>query len=257
MVILLNDNGGMPAKYVLITGASSGIGQEMSVTLSRDYRLILNGRDETRLQETLSKCSNSSQHLIWRYDLAEVEGISASLAELLTPNVRVTGFVHCAALLKVLPLRSQPLSMFRDNLNVNFLSAVEIVANLTKKKLNERYLSSVVFISSIASTFGAKGFGAYSASKGALDSFMKVMAVELAPQVRLNSVLPGAVKTPMTAHMFDTPEIAERFKRDYPLGVGTADDVIAAAAFLLSENARWITGQQIVVDGGRTVNITG
>jgi NAD(P)-dependent dehydrogenase (short-subunit alcohol dehydrogenase family) len=257
VVILPNDNGGLPAKYVLVTGSSSGIGREMSVALSRDYRLILNGRDETRIRETLAKCSDPSKHLIWRYDLADVDGIAASMAELLTPQVRVSGFVHCAALLKVLPLRSQPLSMFRDNLNVNFLSAVEILSNLTKKKVNDRCLSSVVFISSIASMFGAKGFGAYSASKGALDSFMKVMSVELAPQVRLNSVLPGAVKTPMTAHMFDTPEIAERFKRDYPLGVGTADDVIAAVAFLLSENARWITGQQIVVDGGRTVNITG
>ena len=83
----------------------------------------------------------------------------------------------------------------------------------------------------IAAQFGAKGFSAYSASKAALDALMRSLAVELAPDVRANSVLPGAVRTPMTAGMFDDPDTAARLLRDYPLGVGEPRDVIDAVEF--------------------------
>jgi NAD(P)-dependent dehydrogenase (short-subunit alcohol dehydrogenase family) len=85
---------------------------------------------------------------------------------------------------------------------------------------------------------------------------MKSLAVELAPDVRVNSVLPGAIKTEMTKAIFARPEVEDRFRRDYPLGVGQPDDIVHIVEFLLSDRARWITGQQLIVDGGRTVNIT-
>lgn len=241
---------------LLITGASSGIGRQMAIQLSRTHTILIHGRDEERLEDTRQQCVNPPLHSLWRFDLADVEGVSASLGAVLGDQVRLFGFVHCAAVLKVLPLRSQSFSGYRENLNVNFLSAVEIVSTLMKKKVNDRQLRSVVFVSSIASRFGAKGFGAYAASKGALDAFMRTMAVELAPEVRLNSVLPGAVRTAMTEQMFTDQNIAMSFHRDYPLGLGEATDIVNATAFLLSDNARWITGQQLVVDGGRTTNIT-
>jgi NAD(P)-dependent dehydrogenase (short-subunit alcohol dehydrogenase family) len=85
---------------------------------------------------------------------------------------------------------------------------------------------------------------------------MRALAVELAPEVRVNSVLPGAVETAMTKQVFADPEVAPRVSAEYPLGTGKPGDIAAAVEFLLSEDARWITGQQLVVDGGRTVNIT-
>ncbi len=85
---------------------------------------------------------------------------------------------------------------------------------------------------------------------------MRAAAVELAPQVRVNSVLPGATRSAMTAAMRSDPAVRDRMESDYPLGIGDPDDVAWAAEYLLSDKARWITGQEFVVDGGRTVNIT-
>lgn len=241
----------------LITGASSGIGRELAKGLSRDRRLILNGRDEKRLHETREACSSPERHLVWPQALDRVADLQSSLTEVLVRHqVHVDSYVHCAGTLKVLPLRSIEVADALEVLNTNFTSAFALMNALVKKKVNDHKLKSVVFISSIASQFGAKGFSIYSASKGALDALMKSLAVELAPTVRVNSVLPGAIKTEMTKDMFAKPELEERFKRDYPLGVGETDDIVHAVEFLLSEKARWITGQQLILDGGRTVNIT-
>lgn len=242
---------------LLITGASSGLGHELARRFSASHRLILGGRDEARLQRTRAACQAPERHLLWQHDLADVDGIAASLGELLAAHdVRVAGLVHSAAQLTVLPLRNQTPSMVRDAFGTNVFAAMELVRLLSSKRVNRQCLRNVVFVSSIASQFGARGFSAYSASKGALDALMKSLAVELSPAVRVNSVLPGAMRTAMTATMFDDPQLAERLTADYPLGIGTPDDVVDAVEFLLSDKARWITGQQLVVDGGRTSNIT-
>ncbi|MGX5776746.1 SDR family NAD(P)-dependent oxidoreductase [Methylorubrum zatmanii] len=246
-----------PATYLLITGASSGIGREMAVSLSGQYRLILSGRDPGRLQQTRQACQAPDRHLCWARDLADVTTLAQALPAFLRENdARVTGFVHGAALLKVLPLRSIAIGHALDVMNTNVMAALEITRLLLRKDVNSKMLRSVVFVSSIASRFGAKGFSAYCASKAALDGLMKALAVELAPEVRVNSVLPGSVRTPMTEAMFDDPANAERLMRDYPLGVGLPSDIADAVAFLMSDQARWITGHQMVVDGGRSVNIS-
>ena len=97
----------------------------------------------------------------------------------------------------------------------------------------------------------------YSATKAGLDGLMRSLAMELAPDVRINSVLPGGVRTRMTEHMYENEELINRMAATYPLGLGTTTDIYKAVRFLLSDNARWITGQQLTVDGGRTVNVTG
>lgn len=246
-----------PVRYLLLTGASSGIGRDMAVSLSGRYSLILNGRDAARLEETRQACQSPERHLCWARDLAEVGTLGAALAAFLGEHdAQVSGFVHCAAILKVLPLRSIAIEHAQDVMNTNVLAAMEITRILTRRAVNGRNLDSIVFISSIASRFGAKGFTAYCASKAALDGLMKALAVELGPQVRVNSVLPGGVRTAMTDAMFDDPDTAERLTRDYPLGVGMPSDIGDAVAFLLSPQARWITGHQMTVDGGRSANIS-
>ena len=86
---------------------------------------------------------------------------------------------------------------------------------------------------------------------------MRCLALELAPGVRVNSVLPGGIRTPMTEHLYKDTEMIERMNTTYPLGEGSVKDICGAVQFLLSDEARWITGQQLTVDGGRTINITG
>lgn len=244
-------------QYILITGSSSGIGRQTAIRLATSHSLILNGRDGARLEETRSLCSHSERHILWKCELGEVDQIEKSLIELIErDSIGVAGFVHCAGTLKILPLRSIDRSLVRETMNVNFASAVEIVRLLVRKKVNQKHLSSIVFVSSIASLYGARGFNLYCASKGALDAFMRALAVELAPAVRANSVLPGAIRTGMTDHMLSDPDLSKRLESGYPLGVGKPDDIAAAVEFLLSDKARWITGQQLVVDGGRTVDVT-
>lgn len=244
-------------QYLLITGASSGIGRDMAISLSQRYRLILNGRDAERLEATRSACQRPEQHLCWPCDLSAVDTLADALTALMTAhNLEISKFVHCAALLNVLPLRSVSLGHAQAVMNTNMFAAMEITRLLMRKNVNHRALNAIVFISSIASQFGAKGFTAYCASKAALDGLMKALAVELGPEVRVNSVLPGGVRTPMTEAMYADPVTAERLTRDYPLGVGLPSDISDAVEFLLSDQARWITGHQLAVDGGRSANIS-
>lgn len=244
-------------KYVLITGASSGIGRSLAVSLSKTHSLIVSGRDPSRLEETRALCTNPDNHLTWGFDLSCVPEIDEQLTTFLEHfNAHVAGYVHCAAKLHLLPLRRVSVIDNLNVFNVNLLSAYEIVRLLTKKSINSDALRNIVFISTTASQFGARGFTSYCASKAGLDGLMRALAVELAPMVRVNSILPGAVKTPMTREMFDVPELRSRLLKDYPLGEGDATDIANAVEFLLSSKSRWITGQQLVVDGGRTINLT-
>lgn len=246
-----------PSLYTLITGASSGIGQAIAIRLSGERPLILHGRNEDRLRETRDRSADPEKHLIWSYDLRDVDGLASSLGALLAQNgIAINCFVHSAGLLKILPLRVVDHKSLAEVMNVNFVSAVEIASLLVKKKINRQELRNIVLISSIISNFGAPGFSMYSASKGALDSLMRNLAVELAPNVRVNSILPGGIRTSMTESMLSDPEIMAKFERDYVLGLGELDDIVNAVEFLVSDRSRWITGQQMVIDGGRTVNIS-
>ena len=246
-----------PSKVTLITGASSGAGRRIAVHLSGSRRLILHGRDGARLLETRDLCERPAEHLMWNFDLRDVDRIEASLEPLLRGNqLAIEGFVHSAGTLKIQPLRLLDRGSAQEIIDVNFMAALEILRLLVRQKINGKHLRGVVFISSTASRFGARGFSAYCASKGALDAFMRAAAVELAPRVRVNSVLPGATRSAMTAAMLSDTGLRDRMESDYPLGIGDPDDVAWAVEFLLSDKARWITGQEFVVDGGRTVNIT-
>ena len=243
---------------ILITGASSGMGREMAIRFSKQYKVVVNGRNLERLQETISMCHNSNEHLIWQYDLSNIDGVEESLTLFLkSEGINVNYYVHCAGMMKNYPIKMVNVELLQQTFNTNVFSAELITKMLVNKRLNNGVLKSIVYISSNISGFGAKAHSVYGASKGALDALMKSLAMELAPNVRVNSVLPGAVRTALTEHIFEDEELINRMAETYPLGLGYTTDIYEAVKFLLSEEARWITGQQMTVDGGRTVNITG
>jgi NAD(P)-dependent dehydrogenase (short-subunit alcohol dehydrogenase family) len=183
--------------------------------------------------------------------------LAQSLNALITEKgLAIECFIHSAGVLKVLPIRTVNYKAFGEIMNVNVISAAEIISLLAKKAVNHQQLKCILLISSIAANFGAKGFSMYCASKAALDGLMRALCVEMAPVVRVNSILPGAIRTPMTDGLLAEPDVVSKLARDYPLGLGETDDIVSAAEFLVSEQARWITGQQIVIDGGRTANIS-
>ena len=242
-------------EYTLITGASSGVGKELAIYLSKSRKLILNGRDEKRLEETKQKCEN--EPIVWAYDLANSIDLEKEFTDFVQANdVSISAFVHCAGVMKMAPLRSLDLGSIQNTYAVNVFAPALLVKTMTNRKVNGKNLKSVVFISSNISDRGAAAFSAYGSSKAALDGLMRNMSVELAPNVRVNSILPGGMITEMTREIFSDEAKLKEFERNYPLGIGTPADIAPAVEFLLSDKARWITGQQVTIDGGRTTDIT-
>lgn len=243
--------------YILITGSSSGIGKNIAINLSKEYNVILHGRNIEKLFQVKNACCPDNEQVIWQYDLRKIDKLEENLTAFIIENkIDVKYFVHCAGAMKMLPLKMVSLASLNETFAVNVFSAALICRILTQRKINGDFLKSVVFISSNISNFGAKAFSVYASSKGALDSLMRCLAVELAPKVRVNSVLPGGVRTEMTEHLFENTELIERMALAYPLGLGKPEYIMDMVTFLLSEKSSWITGQQFTVDGGRTVNIT-
>lgn len=244
--------------YILVTGSSSGIGREVAIDLSSQYDIILHGRSIERLEETKTQCDKNHSVVIWQNDLSDIENIESSLSNFILNNgIEISKFVHCAGYCKNLPLKMISKDLLYTTFNVNVFSAILIAKTLCSIKFNKKNLDNIIFISSNISGFGAKAHTVYGSSKMAVDGMMKSLAMELAPRIRVNTVLPGAVKTAMTEHIYENKELIKRMEDSYPLGLGTTKAISNTIKFLLSEDSSWITGQQIVVDGGRTSNITG
>jgi len=241
--------------YTMITGASSGVGRELAIYLSRKYKLILNGRNIERLKETKDKCE--IEPLVFPHDLSDINNIESSLRTFIDENhINVSHFIHCAGVMKMVPLRAVNVDSLNDSFSVNVFAPALITKMLASRKINGQELKSVVFISSNISNRGAAAFSIYGSSKAALDGLMRNLSVELAPNVRVNSVLPGGMITDMTKDIFSDPNKKAEFEKNYPLGIGTPADIAPVVEFLISDKSGWITGQQITVDGGRTIDIT-
>ncbi len=239
----------MENSHLLISGATSDIGKEIVRLLAPNYKLLLHARDELKLAN-LKKQFDLLDTKCWIYDLTEVDGIHDSLKEIqITEGISISGFIHCAGTLRILPIKNFRLDYTRNIFNVNFFSAVEIIKTLLLKS-NYGLLNNIVVISAMYSKFGNKGNSIYAASKGALDSLVKSLAVELAPKVRVNSILPGGLRTKMTNHLFENPEYMLKYKEKYLLGEGSVADIAAMVKFLISSEAKWITGQHFMIDGG-------
>lgn len=245
---------GMDETYTLITGASSGFGRSIAHRLAPTRRLMLAGRNQENLESTRNACASPERHLLWARDLGCLEGLSEELASLIhTKNIGIEHFIHSAGQIKIQYARAIEMKAVIQLFKVNVFSAMEIIRPLVQKRVNHGALRSITFISSIATRVGAMGYSAYGASKGAINAMSLSLAVELAPVVRVNAILPGIIGTEMNTDHFGNAEFVASVKATHPLGFGRPEDVADAAEFLSSDHARWITGQELVVDGGRTV----
>lgn len=241
----------LEGKKILVTGASSGIGQETAIQCSRlGAQIILTGRDKERLNETYNQLSGEG-HIQMIADLTiqeELENIVASVSDL-------DGVVLCAGKPKTLPFLFCTRENFDDVFSINFFSPIELLRLLVKKKKMNKN-SSVVFVSSIGGvrTHGASN-SIYGASKSAIDSVMKSCARELAPKkIRVNSVNPGMVETKLIHAGMITEEQLEADKKTYPLQrYGNPYDIAMGIVYLLSDASSWVTGHPLVIDGGKTI----
>lgn len=240
-------------KNILITGASSGIGRSCSVECSNSgANLILIARNEEELQKTVSMLAPETKTETIIADIAECENLEELIAEKVSEIGKISGFIHCAGVEKTLPLKKHTPQLYHDIFAVNVIAGFEIAKILSLKKYKTE-TSSFIFISSVAGMVGEIGKAAYSSSKGAVISGARSMAMELSrSNIRVNSISPAMVNTPILEKMFEDigEEAAEEILKKHPLGIGRPEDVANACIFLLSDAARWITGSNLVVDGG-------
>src|SRR5208283_1052408 len=246
----------MREAFTLITGAASGFGRSIAEKLSPSRRLVLSDVDAEKLDAARSACATPG-HLLWARDLSQPDGVGAGFASFLaTENVCIEHFIHSAGVFGHQFARAHDMAFVSRVFNVNLFSAIELIRPLTQKKANTAALRSITIISSVGTRVGAAGQYVYAASKGAVNGMCLALAVELAPTVRVNAVLPSIIESGMNREEFAKPEFVAAMKAMHPLGLGQPGDVADAVEFLMSDRARWITGQELVVDGGRLAGKT-
>ena len=237
--------------YTLITGAASDIGRQICISLeAAGHVLIITDLEESALLETRSSLRFPDKHHILPLDLSEVEQVEVTLTDYMFKNhLAVSNVVFAAGIFAVKPIKMANYAFVKKSFDVALFSIFAITRVLTSKKTNAGNLCGIVMISSVSAVLGTKGYGTYGAVKAAMLGLMKSMAVEFAPQVRVNAVLPGGIRTRTTNFIF---EMQENPNLRYLLGEGEKTDIANMVEFLLSDKARWITGQEFVVDGGLT-----
>lgn len=239
-------------KLIVITGASSGIGKATAVLCSQmGAKIVLIARNKEKLQDVYEELIGEG-HSTVSFDVTDLAGITDVVKRIVSASGKISGFVHSAGIRKTLPLRINKPENLLQTLSVNLTAAFEFVRIISKKKFSEDS-SSFVMISSIMGVVGEVGLSSYCASKGALISGSRALALELvARKQRINCISPAMVQTDMLTREFAalSEENIDSIARSHPLGFGTPEDVASSAAFLLSDASKWITGTNLIVDGG-------
>lgn len=242
-------------KTILITGASSGIGRSCAVQCSKmGASLLLMGRNVDELNRTVSELQPGTKVEMIVADFSKVVDLELVIAEKILTIGKIAGFIHCAGVEKTLPLKKQTSEVFQSIFDINVFAGFELAKIISLKKYKAEK-ASFVFIASVAGMVGESGKTIYSASKGAVISGARSMSMELArSDIRVNSISPAMVKTPILEKMFDGigEEASQNIIKKHPLGIGEPEDVANACVFLLSDAAKWITGTNLVIDGGYT-----
>ena len=241
-------------KTILVTGASSGIGRGIAIQCSKmGATIVVTGRNEAKLNDTLQMLEGNGHKLIVA-DLSKQDNIDQLVAECSALN----GYVHSAGVLKLCTTKSVNRQVLEESIETNTIAPIMLTNGLLRKK-KLKASSSIVYISSLSGVFiGGTGEISYSATKGALSGYMKTAALELAPRnIRVNTICPALVPTDLSRQYHEiVPEdiLKAEIPTKYPLGrMGTTDDVANAAIYLLSDASSWITGINLVLDGGLTL----
>ena len=239
--------------YTLITGATSDIGIQICKTLEASgHCLLMTDLKQDVLEEVRNSLENPMQHRILALDLSQVEQSKEVLTSFMKENeISVSGAVFAAGIFSVKPLRMIDYSFLKLSYDIAVFSIFAIMQVLASKKTNGDSLKNVVVISSVNSKMGVKGYSVYASLKASMLGLVKSLAVELAPRVRVNAVLPGGIKTRTTQFLYNAED---GINPRYVLGEGKCENISNMIDFLLSSKAEWITGQEFVVDGGLTIN---
>ena len=242
-------------KNIIVTGASSGLGRATCVVLSKlDARVVLIGRDEKKLEETISRMDGKG-HVALPFELREFKEYKNKFKYIAENMGKMDGLIHFAGIRKTTPLKVLKIDSLQETIEINLYAFIELVKNFSKKTAVSPGGGAVVVASSVVALRGAPALTGYSCSKAAVDGAVRSLSCELAPRnIRINSIAPGHVETEMNLTVKESlsDEAYDQILKSHPLGIGQPDDVANLAAFLMSDEARWITGATIPIDGGFT-----
>lgn len=240
----------LEGKTILITGASSGIGRATAIECSKmGANVILSARDENRLRQTLNMMDYTERHKIIPADLSKKIDVDSMIKSI---DGCVQGIVNCAGMVITKPIKFIKEDDIDSIMSVNYKSPVMLTIGLLKKKLVCPG-ASIVFISSIGGPFvTSMANGLYAGSKGAVHGMVKSLALELATRnIRVNCINPGMVHSNLMSSGIVSEEQLKADLKNYPLGrYGEPIDIARGIIFLLSDASQWITGINLVIDGG-------
>lgn len=241
-------------KKIVVTGASSGIGREIAIHLSElGAKVVLIARDTTNLKETLSMMQGNGHKYI-SFDLENIDAIAGLVAECIEyDGVKLDGFVHCAGIVDIYPLRVIDKKKFDRIMDINSYSYLEFVKHFSKKYFSNES-ASIVYTSAMMTKMPKKGQATYIASKVVGQSVSKVLSLELIKRkIRINSILVGSVVTTMVKDTEGLRLLAgENAVQAYnPINKTlNTREVSSMVMYLLSESSKYIIGEEYYIDGG-------
>lgn len=243
-------------KLIIVTGASSGIGRQCAIDCSKmGATVVLIARDEERLKDTIAQMEYPERHCYYSIDFYLSVDLSSIIKAIVQEKGRICGIINCAGISSVTPLKLITEGLFDKFFKTNVFSAINMTKEICRMGNYSKEGCSVIFISSVMGCVGEKGKTLYSATKGALIAACRSLACELSSKkIRVNTISPGAIVTPINENQnyMSDPKLRQLLAEKHLLGLGEVTDISRTCLFLLSDASRWITGQNIVVDGGYT-----
>ena len=241
----------------LVSGANSGLGKDIAFSIVKQGGSVVGiGRNKDKFDKIKEEINSEN----FNYELIDLtidqDKLPEYISNLSTRFGKFKGLVLSAGIQQTIPLGAINIEKARALFDINYFANLALIKGFCKKRNNIGKGSSIVILSSFTSNLGIPGIANYSASKAALNSLVKTLAIELAKEeIRINSVLPGHIVTDLLLndeHLGDS--FLEKLKPKYPLGLGIPSDVSSIVTFLLSDESRWITGSNIIIDGGASIN---
>ena len=224
-------------KNIFIVGGSSGIGLSLIKQISVKNNIYSASRNDSNLNN---------------YDVEYIKYDSVNDFEIDTSILpeKIDGFVYCPGSINLRPFNTLKIESFLEDYNINFLGAIKslkMILPLMQKSDN----SSIVFFSTVAVSTGMPFHSSISSSKGAIEGLTRSLAAEFSPKIRVNSIAPSIVKTNLSEKFLNSDLKVEKASERHPLGrIGKVEEISKLAAYLLSDDSSWITGQVINIDGG-------
>lgn len=245
-------------RVAIVTGGGSGIGAEIARLFAREGAAIalldidLDAADQVAAE---IRAADGRAHT-YHTDVADETQVGETVAAVRRDFGRLDIAVNCAIRMAPGMLIDLPLESWRRLLDVGLTGAFVVTQHAARAMLEQGSGGAIINLSSVGGLAPYPGAGAYSTCKAALIMFSKQAALEWAPhRIRVNAICPGHVETPLTAYLKD-PEIRQAREAVTPLGrIGQPEDIAAAALYLASDDASWVTGSALVVDGGMTDSI--